>query len=536
MKARAAILRFFLLSMLASFAAGAAGCTVFVQLPVTPGLANLSEGQVFSMAPQPEWPAPQADDPRTAAVDVACGVGPRLSTGQLYAAVSVRGRPPAAALPPLNVALVLDRSGSMSGEPFRNMLLAAETFVGQLRDGDRLSIAAFSDGVYLAVPPTVIDANTRNVSLAAIRTLGDGGGTNFSGGFLAGLAQVFSAFQPWQINQIILFSDGQPNIGITDSGELTRIAARAAERGVAVTTIGFGTEHDELLMQGIADASGGNYYYVDSPADMSRIFQQEAGAILRSAARSTEIGLTLQPGLELEEVIGYDYVVTGNQVHVQFGSVPHGAERFAVFRFRGGAGGPVPMGVAYSDMARRGRFGVGCGPVYQAAAGGGDSWALDLAGRAEAAEGLQDAMAWSDQGSEIFVMSQLDYTRGLIASMRERLGPQALAAEDSMLLQAQTDLGLKVAAGAAQSFMGGGVSGLLRFGERQAVSNANTAVAYNVNKTFQRRAPISLQVTFQGTTGTRYLAHGTRYKPRDHDASIRFKRARWKSYQMMRAR
>ncbi|HVY41225.1 MAG TPA: VWA domain-containing protein, partial [Polyangia bacterium] len=285
MKMRAAVLRFSACLLFAGLAVGASGCMVFVHLPVTPGLDMLSEGQVFSMAPPPDWPAPQADDVRTAAVDVSCGVGPRLSTGQLYAAVSVRGRPAAATLPPLNVALVLDRSGSMHGDPFRNMLLAAETFVGQLRDGDRLSVVAFSDGVYLAVPPVVVDPNTRNLSIAAIRTLADGGGTNFSGGFLAGLAQVFSAFQPWQVNQIILFSDGQPNIGITDTSELTRIATNAADRGVAVTTIGFGMEHDELLMQGIADASGGNYYYVDSPADMAQIFQQEAGAILRSAAR-----------------------------------------------------------------------------------------------------------------------------------------------------------------------------------------------------------------------------------------------------------
>ncbi len=145
-------------------------------------------------------------------------------------------------------------------------------------------------------------------------------------------------------------------------------------------------------------------------------------------------------------------------------------------------------------------------------------------------------MAWADQGSEVFVISQLGYTRGLIGSMRERLGPQALAAEDKMLVDAQTELGLKVASGAAQSFMSGGVSGLLQFGQDQAVSNATTAVAYNVDKAFQPLAPVRVQVTFQGSPGTRYLAHGTRYKPRDHDASIRFKRARWRSYQMMRAR
>src|SRR4029077_12608706 len=91
------------------------------------------------------------------------------------------------------------------------------------------------------------------------------------------------------LTQVVLFPDVQPNIGITSSSELARIAARAAEHGVSVTTIGFGMEHDELLLQEMADAAGGNYYYVDSPGDMSRIFQQEAGAILRSAARSTDV-------------------------------------------------------------------------------------------------------------------------------------------------------------------------------------------------------------------------------------------------------
>ena len=389
---------------LAATLASTSGCMVFVHLPVTPGLESLSEEQVFGMAPPPEWPAPQADNPQTAAVDIACGIGPRLSTGQLYAAVSVKGRPPTAALPPLNVALVLDRSGSMHGDPFRNMLLAAETFIGQLRNGDRLSLVAFSDGVYLGVPPVVIDGNNRNFAIAAVRSLADGGGTNFSGGFLAGLAQVFSAFSPWQINQVILFSDGQPNIGITSASELTRIAGRAAEHGVAVTTIGFGMEHDEILMQGIADASGGNYYYVDNPNDMGRIFQQEAGAILRSAARSTDIDLPLPPGLELEEVIGYDYVLSGGRVYVRLGSVPHGEERYVAFRFRGGGGGQVPLGVVYSDITRRGRFGVNCAPGYDARGGGRDGWALELAGRAEAASGLQDAMAWADEGSEVFVI------------------------------------------------------------------------------------------------------------------------------------
>ena len=190
-------------------------------------------------------------------------------------------------------------------------------------------------------------------------------------------------------------------------------------------------------------------------------------------------------------MIGYDYVVVGNHVYVRLGSVPHDGERYAVFRFRPANGGPVPFGVVYADLARRGRFGVSCAPTYSPAHGGGDNWALELAGRAEAASGLQDAMAWADTGSEPFVISQLGYTRGIIATLRETLGPQALTEEDNMLLQAQADLGLKMASGAANSFMHGGIGGLVNFGAQTAVSTATTAVVYNIDKAFRPRTRVS---------------------------------------------
>jgi uncharacterized protein YegL len=521
---------------LASLLSGAGACSVMVQIPTTPRLQGLSEAQVFAMAPPPEWPVPQPDNPATAPVDISCGVGPLPTNGYLYAAVSVRGRPATSTLAPLNVALVLDRSGSMSGDPFRNMVGAAQTFVSQLRDGDRVSVIAFSDGVYEAVPPIVIDPNTRAAAIASIQTLQDGGGTNFSGGLLAGLYEVFSAFQYWQVNQVVLFSDGQPNIGITSPGELARIAERAAEHGVSVTTIGFGMGHDELLMQGIADASGGYYYYVDSPSDFGPIFQREAGAILRTAARGSEVAFTVPPGVQVEDVIGYDYIMTGGTVWVRMGSIPHGEERYVVFKMRSSGQGQMPMNVVYADLARRGRFMVSCGPRFDSKRGGSDAWALALAGRAEAAWGMQEAMAWADSGSEVFVISQLGYTRGIIAAMRDVLGQQALTEEDNMLLGAQVQLGLNVAEGAKTSFLHGGLHGLVNFGANQAVSNATTAVVYKIDQSFRVRVRPSVAVTFQGAPATRYVAHGTPYKPRDRDASIRFKRARWKSYEMMRVR
>jgi Ca-activated chloride channel family protein len=528
--------RLYLLALVAS-AVGAFGCSSFVQLPETPRLAALTEEQVFAMAPPPDWSPPQPDNAATAAVDVACGLAPRTSTGVMYGALSVKGRAGEATLAPMNLSLVLDRSGSMHGDPFHNMLTAAETFVSQLRDGDRVSVVTFSDGVYEVAPSVVIDGNSRNLVIAGIRSLRDGGGTFFSGGLLAGLAEVFSAYQPWQVNQVILFSDGEPNIGITDASNLARIAERASESGVSVTTIGFGYLHDELLMEGIADASGGTYYYVDKPADMASIFQREAGAILRTAARATDVELQLPAGLVLDDVMGYDYVTAGpGRVFVRMGSIPHGEERYVVFKFHAQSHGALPFGLVYADLARHGRFSVSCAPRFDAVHGGRDTWALELAGHAEAAWGMQEAMAWSDQGSEVFVISQLGYTRGIIATLREILGPQALGPEDDMLLKAQAELGLNVAKGATSSFLSGGLGGLVKFGEQQAISNATTAVEYKIDSAFKQRVRIGVPVTFRGTAGTRFVAHGTPYKQRESDGSIRFKRVRFKTYEMMRYR
>ena len=136
-------------------------------------------------------------------------------------------------------------------------------------------------------------------------------------------------------------------------------------------------------------------------------------------------------------------------------------------------------------------------------------------------------MAWADSGSEVFVISQIGYTRGIIATMRERLGPQALADEDKMLLDAQVEPGPQGRRPRPRSsFMSGGVGGLMNFGKQQAVSNATTAVAYNIDKTFQHaRARRACRSTSTARRGPATWRAARTYKPRDRDASLRFKRA-----------
>ena len=199
--------------------------------------------------------------------------------------------------------------------------------------------------------------------------------------------------------------------------------------------------HDELLMQGMADASGGNYYYVDSPDDMPRIFQQEAGAILRTAARMTDIDLVLPPGIVLEEVIGYDYVTADGHIYVRLGSVPHDQERYIAFRFRGGGGGQVPIGhrVLRPGAARPVRRVVlarlrrrdGRARQLGARAGGPRRGGLGPAGI--------DGLGRQRQRGVRHLADRLHARHH--RDMRERLGPQALADEDKMLLDAQVEPG-----------------------------------------------------------------------------------------------
>ncbi len=506
------------------------GCVMWLQeVPHTPRLENLNSQTVFSMVPPIPWTQVQPDNPATAPVDVQCGIGPSIGTADLYASVVVHGRPPSGTVAPLNVSLLIDRS-IQSGGRFGQMINAALAFVTQLRDGDRLSVIAFSDGVYEPLPPMVIAPNTRATAFAAIQSLQQYGKGNLEGGLLAGLVEVFGAFQPWQVNQLVVFTDGRPERGLTKYSELTSLAAVSAEHGVGITTVGFGYEHNELLLLGLADASGGNYYYVDNPGEIAQLFQGDANVLLSGVARAVDVDLTVPSGGVIKDAFGYDYISTPNaHTWVRLGTVQRNGERFVTFKFTPGAGGPLPISIVYADVTRQGRFSVSCAPNHDPHAGGVDKWALELAGRGEAAWGLQTAMALSDSGNDIGFVKQIGETRGIIGGIRNVLGPQALVAEDQMLVVAQVELGLQLAEGAMNSLSNGGVRGLLSFGASAVAKNVVAAA-------FAPGVRVGVDVTFEGGVGTRFAAHNTPYKERDGQAGPKFKRARYRSYQMMRRR
>jgi Ca-activated chloride channel family protein len=207
---------------------------------------------------------------------------------------TITGEQPASAKrPPINVALVLDCSGSMSGAPLDAAREAARRFVGFLGPDDRLSVVAFDEHVRVVHGPA---AGGDRAVLGAIVALRPGGSTNLSGGWLMGMKLVSQGLVDGT-NRVVLLPDGLANAGITDHAALAGMAAGGKERRVTTTCIGFGASFDEDLLSAMARAAGGNYWYVERDDQMSAIFEGEIEGLVALAAQNVEVEVRLtHPG------------------------------------------------------------------------------------------------------------------------------------------------------------------------------------------------------------------------------------------------
>ena len=157
---------------------------------------------------------------------------------------------------PLDVALVVDRSGSMSGRKLESVKACGAYLARRMAAGDRLAVVAYDDQIDLLAPLAPVDVDWL---LPRLRSLGPGGSTNLSGGWLKGLEQLrgggaVEGREP--VRRILLLTDGLANVGITEPGALVGLADQARQSGVGTTTIGVGDDFDEALLTAMADDPG----------------------------------------------------------------------------------------------------------------------------------------------------------------------------------------------------------------------------------------------------------------------------------------
>ena len=228
---------------------------------------------------------------------------------------------------PLNLVLVIDRSGSMNEKgKIEYARAAARQIISGLGEKDRLSVVAYSTDVEVLLPIQLLSDKERATSV--VNSLYPTDSTNLSGGLVSGIGQLERLERKGYVNRVILLSDGLANAGITDMGELTKIASSAAENGIHVTTMGLGVNYDEDLMMNLAEYGAGNYYFVESPSQLAGIFDREFGQLASTVAKDPVYTLTLAPGVSVKEIYGYRYETDKDgKVKIKLGDFYGGQER-----------------------------------------------------------------------------------------------------------------------------------------------------------------------------------------------------------------
>lgn len=192
---------------------------------------------------------------------------------------------------PLNVCLVIDRSGSMEGAPLEYAKSACSYVVDLLSPEDVLSIVTFEEVVELLMPPQRV--TNRQVIKDGIARLTVGNTTDLYGGMALAAQQLATHAESNRATRMLVLSDGDPTTGIKDFSALTSFASEIKTRGITVTFLGFGPDYNEELLAGMAKRAGGNYYFVPRPELLPEIFRTELEKLMTVAARNLSLKLRL---------------------------------------------------------------------------------------------------------------------------------------------------------------------------------------------------------------------------------------------------
>jgi Ca-activated chloride channel family protein len=193
---------------------------------------------------------------------------------------------------PATVQVVLDRSGSMSGDRLEHAKRALFELVDRLEPTDNFGIVAFDDSTQVVVPAGPLTDKAR--AKAAIAAIYPGGSTDLFNGYLRGLQEAQRVASPSGAT-VLLISDGHANAGITDHASLGKVATGAAGNQVTTSTIGMGLGYDEQLLSAIATGGRGNEHFAEDPDTAAAVIAGEVDGLLTQVAQACSLRVTLAP-------------------------------------------------------------------------------------------------------------------------------------------------------------------------------------------------------------------------------------------------
>ncbi len=255
--------------------------------------------------------------------------------------------------PPVNLGFVLDRSGSMGGS--NKLGLAKQAVleaIHRLDVEDRFSVVTYDNEIDVAVASTTASSGARSRAASDLGRTEARGSTNLHGGWLAGCEQVAAGMQAAGVNRVLLLTDGLANVGVVDHDELGRLTGELRDRAITTSTFGVGTDFDESLLQGMADAGGGHFYFIGDVNQMRDHITSEVGETLEVVAREVVLELVVPDSVHVESLSPFRIEGGSGRVRVQVGDMVSGQVISIVLRVTfdyGDIGREVGVSVRVAD-------------------------------------------------------------------------------------------------------------------------------------------------------------------------------------------
>jgi Ca-activated chloride channel family protein len=237
-------------------------------------------------------------------------------------------RRPTARRAPVNVALVIDKSGSMSGERIERAREAALAAVRRLGRDDVVSLVVFDREARVLVPARRVGDGAGLE--AAIEGIDASGHTALHAGVVLGAEQLCRHLEDLRTHRVILMSDGQANVGPRSADDLGRLGTELVDQGISVTTVGLGMDYNEDLMAALARRSDGNTYFAAQARDLPRIFDEELGDVLSIVARRVVLEIDFPHGARPVRIVGREGRVEDGRAVVELNQIYGGQEKFAL--------------------------------------------------------------------------------------------------------------------------------------------------------------------------------------------------------------
>lgn len=236
-------------------------------------------------------------------------------------------------LRPLNLSLVIDKSGSMAdSDKMSRVKESLRTMIGKLRSEDIVSIVVFDTDAQVLFPASQI-GNGYELR-RAIDCIQPGGSTNLHAGLMLGYKEANKNFRKGETNRVILLTDGIANVGTVDPGKIAAESSEFNGQGLDLSTIGVGQDLNNDLLRTLAKSGRGLYHFISDYQDIDKVFVTEVQSLISQVAKRVEVNVDYDSNIEVEKIYGYSPRLRSNGFSMSLDDMNNGLTQVIMARFR----------------------------------------------------------------------------------------------------------------------------------------------------------------------------------------------------------